>query len=644
MSNYFDDDDAFWDGPSIDPDRTVQIERVRRRVPERTRTHHVVRREQPLEHFDDGSSMWIDPSPPIAERLGPLGSIDPRLLSVGAVALAVVLAVPLFGALGDNGDSDALRTIEAQSTTTVMSTAAPETSAVEVVVTAAIDPDQSADSDVAPNSGDSASSADETDAETATQGLRATPDCSNQYTAAAGDYWLRIADGSGTPLDSLLEVNEATAETPIYPGSTICLPQGAAAPAGFAAPATGASSSADSSGSPAAVATEDAPCANRYESVAGDYWLRIGDAAGLELDELLALNDATVRHSLVPRLRGVPTGRSRWPSGAHHRGAGHGGAGHGPPDHLTGHHRPDHRPGDDGAALDDSAPDNRAAGAATSGGDRADHPRCVARRPRGAGSAHRLARKWLQPASAELLLFRTVPDLLRRPRQLARRAGHPLGRGPLRPAPQRHGGLCLVPALRRLGAVADDRPTDLGPAEAAPNRTVSSVAHPAHRPPVWFRAGFAVLGAGVLLFNLMLMLSDRAPGAMRSLGGDFVRRLFARIDASGPAAEVLADPRLPESDAIVHVAVWALAVGLIGLAVWTWRGLLVGAIAVLAASLVVEAAQGLWTDTREVETSDVRANAAGVVLGAVAVGACYLAYSAVGGLFRITSQRGRPTA
>ncbi len=300
MSNYFDDDDAFWAGPSIDPDRTVQIERLRRRVPERTRTHHVVRREQPLEHFDDGSSMWIDPSPPIAERLGPLGSIDPRLLSVGAVALAAVLAVPLFGALGDNGDNDALRTIEAQSTTTVMSTAAPETSAVEVVVTAAIDRDQSADSDVAANSGDSASSADEIDAETATQGLRATPDCSNQYTAAAGDYWLLIADGSGTPLDSLLEVNEATAETPIYPGSTICLPQGAAAPAGFAAPATGASSSADSSGSPAAVATEDALCANRYESVAGDYWLRIGDAAGLELDELLALNDATVDTPLYP--------------------------------------------------------------------------------------------------------------------------------------------------------------------------------------------------------------------------------------------------------------------------------------------------------------------------------------------------------
>ena len=101
----------------------------------------------------------------------------------------------------------------------------------------------------------------------------------------------------------------------------------------------------------------------------------------------------------------------------------------------------------------------------------------------------------------------------------------------------------------------------------------------------WLRAGFAVLGVGVLLFNVLLMLSDRAPGALRRVGGDFVRRLFARIDASERAADVLADPRLPESDAIVHVAVWALAVALVGLAVWTWRGLLVGAVAVFAVSL-----------------------------------------------------------
>ena len=173
---------------------------------------------------------------------------------------------------------------------------------------------------------------------------------------------------------------------------------------------------------------------------------------------------------------------------------------------------------------------------------------------------------------------------------------------------------------------------------------MSGVAYPLHRPPVWLRAGFALLGVAVLVFNLLLMLSDRAPGALRRVGGDFMRRLFDRIDASDRAADVLADPRLPESDAIVHVAVWALAVGLVGLAVWTWRGLLVGAGAVLAASLVVEAAQGRWSDTRAVEADDVRANAVGVVVGTIAVAACYVFYSAACSLFRVSTRRGYPTA
>ncbi len=299
MSNYF-DDDTFWDGPNLDPDRTSQIDRVRRRSPERTRTHHVVRREEPLDDLDDGSSMWIEPAPPIARRLGPLGAVDPRVLSIGAVAMAVVLAVPLFGALGDSGNGDDLRAIDAQSTTTVP---APNTSAADaVVVTAAVEAETSSDADVGETSPDGESSSDEesrsgdSDAAPAAHALSASPDCANQYTAAAGDYWLRIADGSGTSLDSLLDVNEATAETPIYPGSTICLPEDAAAPAGFAGANDGGSS-----GTPAAVAAaETAPCANLYESVAGDYWLRIADAAGLELDELLELNDATPDTPLYP--------------------------------------------------------------------------------------------------------------------------------------------------------------------------------------------------------------------------------------------------------------------------------------------------------------------------------------------------------
>ena len=137
----------------------------------------------------------------------------------------------------------------------------------------------------------------------------------------------------------------------------------------------------------------------------------------------------------------------------------------------------------------------------------------------------------------------------------------------------------------------------------------------------------------MLVFNAALMVSDRAPGLLRRLFGDWVRRLSERIDAGARVASVASDPRLPESDALVHVAVWALAVSLVGLAVWTWTGLAVGTIVVFACSLAVEFAQGRLSDTREVEVSDVVANAFGIAIGVTVVAACYVAWSALARLF-----------
>ena len=54
--------------------------------------------------------------------------------------------------------------------------------------------------------------------------------CANIYVSVAGDYWLRIADAAGLELDELLELNEATSETALYPGSEVCLPAGASGP------------------------------------------------------------------------------------------------------------------------------------------------------------------------------------------------------------------------------------------------------------------------------------------------------------------------------------------------------------------------------------------------------------------------------
>lgn len=156
---------------------------------------------------------------------------------------------------------------------------------------------------------------------------------------------------------------------------------------------------------------------------------------------------------------------------------------------------------------------------------------------------------------------------------------------------------------------------------------------PRHRPPLGLRVIAALLGVAMLAFNAALMISDRAPSVVRRVFGDAARRLSERIDAGARVSAVASDPRLPESDALVHIAVWALAIGLVGIAVWSWAGLIVGGIAVLACSLVVEALQGRLSDTRAVEASDAAANALGVAVGATVVAGCYLTWSMLARVF-----------
>lgn len=168
----------------------------------------------------------------------------------------------------------------------------------------------------------------------------------------------------------------------------------------------------------------------------------------------------------------------------------------------------------------------------------------------------------------------------------------------------------------------------MSPSGRGPTGPITS---PRRRPPLGLRALLALLGVGMLAFNAALMLSDRAPGALRRLFGDAVERWSARIDAR--AGGTITTEQLPESDVVVHVAVWALAALLVGLAVWTWSGLVLGGAAVLGVSVLVEVGQEVWADTRAVEASDLAANALGVGLGVIAAGACYLLWSAGAALF-----------
>lgn len=306
MTNYF-DDDSFWDEQEGEATGQIpsQTQRgVNRRTPERTRIHHVVNRDSAPPPLDrDDEVLWVEPRARTNERLGPFGTIDPRLLSVVAIALAAVLAVPLFGAFSnDGGNNDGFRSVaEAQvSTTTAVATTLAPTS-TEIVVTAPVNPevadeeaadaqdaDDSADTDS--GSGDAgAGSLDDSASPAVPAALRAPSNCSNTYEATAGDYWIRIAKAADVSLDDLLALNGASAETAIFPGNDVCLPDGAA---------IGGSSGSGSDG--ATAATEPAACANVYEPVAGDYWLRIAEASGASLGDLLAKNNATADTPLYP--------------------------------------------------------------------------------------------------------------------------------------------------------------------------------------------------------------------------------------------------------------------------------------------------------------------------------------------------------
>ena len=107
---------------------------------------------------------------------------------------------------------------------------------------------------------------------------------------------------------------------------------------------------------------------------------------------------------------------------------------------------------------------------------------------------------------------------------------------------------------------------------------VTAPARVEHRAPLALRIFIGLIGVGALLFNVVLMISDRAPGITRRLFGGFAQRLADRLDAS-PTIEA---GDLPGNDAIVHIGVWAVATTLVALTLWRWSTLIPVAVAVFA--------------------------------------------------------------
>jgi VanZ family protein len=136
----------------------------------------------------------------------------------------------------------------------------------------------------------------------------------------------------------------------------------------------------------------------------------------------------------------------------------------------------------------------------------------------------------------------------------------------------------------------------------------------------------ALLGIAAMAFAAALMLSDRAPSVLRRLFGEDARRLWDRIDAS-ERAQFVNQAGVPEADFVIHVMVWAVIVLLVAMAIWTWRGLTAVVAGVSASSVIIEVAQGRYSDTRSVELDDLVANGVGVAIGACAAALMYLAWS-----------------
>ena len=64
------------------------------------------------------------------------------------------------------------------------------------------------------------------------------PVCTSAYSIVSGDSWIRVANEASVPVEELYAVNNATAQTALFPGQSVCLPNGAIVVVAVPVPAT----------------------------------------------------------------------------------------------------------------------------------------------------------------------------------------------------------------------------------------------------------------------------------------------------------------------------------------------------------------------------------------------------------------------
>jgi hypothetical protein len=141
------------------------------------------------------------------------------------------------------------------------------------------------------------------------------------------------------------------------------------------------------------------------------------------------------------------------------------------------------------------------------------------------------------------------------------------------------------------------------------------------------RPWIAVAGLVILALMLPIMLAERAPDLARGIG--------RWVETSDNALARFADSlRLPRSAFEIHVVAWAAAGLVAGLLSWSWRSFVALGAAALAASLGLEVAQGVLTETRSTSLSDAVGNTIGIAVGLGAAAVATLAWVSITARFR----------
>ena len=184
---------------------------------------------------DAGAADWDDSwdtAPAEPTRSG----VDPLLARLGGLAVVLTLLVPVvMGFTSDDGDAVRTASAPIEAAAPLGGSESPATTGSEIVPTSPTPAPPATPSVVGVEPTMTATAASSTALPSAAAPTPAdvealVDECAVDYEVADGDFWIRIADGSGTSLNELLTLNDATTSTPLYPGRSICLPAGSTTP------------------------------------------------------------------------------------------------------------------------------------------------------------------------------------------------------------------------------------------------------------------------------------------------------------------------------------------------------------------------------------------------------------------------------